>query len=528
MRQRLIALLATTVLFAAVMGRAPAQENLPNGPENYEQDLQMFAPYSLDLNNMVDKQISGYFFNYDKLFWSYSGERVTIGSQNVSETITWFNGVQNQVITASDGEFAEIIYRVNPQDFVNQNNPVPPPYVVHNTLNNVPPKAGFAFGNRYELGYADAGHGWTVGVLDGPELNQTQTFGLPLGPNGENPPLRDIDYRGPDDGPPLSIGTLAQPGDRAFGFGSVPVIFETPPGYLLGFRDYMNNFSDAIIGTQAGPVAYVGNYGRVTDPNTLPIPFLHIADDINGNGILGAFPIIIVGPDGVARLGFLHDFDDLHKFDIFFDQVTVHNRTQTGGVELMWNHDLTKQNYMAKNQNNQLTASWGARFFRLYDEFDVNGTGSILGNSFWDTSFTNNIVGPQVAMRWVNERQRWRIQADARFMAGFNIANWDQIGLIGEELIPGALNRPIYARPTAFSHGLRELEFAPVGELRVATSYHITNAFAVNVGYTGSVVGGIRRAAPSVHYSLPEMGFVDAGTQQLLVNGVDFGVEFVH
>jgi hypothetical protein len=31
-----------------------------------------------------------------------------------------------------------------------------------------------------------------------------------------------------------------------------------------------------------------------------------------------------------------------------------------------------------------------------------------------------------------------------------------------------------------------------------------------------------------VHYSLPEMGFVDAGTQQLLVNGVDFGVEFVH
>src|SRR3954469_13906403 len=38
MRQRLIALLAMIALFAAVGGRAPAQENLPSGPENYEQD----------------------------------------------------------------------------------------------------------------------------------------------------------------------------------------------------------------------------------------------------------------------------------------------------------------------------------------------------------------------------------------------------------------------------------------------------------------------------------------------------------
>ena len=113
-------------------------------------------------------------------------------------------------------------------------------------------------------------------------------------------------------------------------------------------------------------------------------------------------------------------------------------------------------------------------------------------------------------------------------MAGYNIANWNQTGLIGEELIPGALNRLLYARPTAFAHGLQQQQFAPVGELRVAASYHVTNAFALNVGYTGSVIAGIRRAAPSVHYALPEMGYLDAGTQQLLVNGIDFGVEFVH
>lgn len=528
MRQPLIALLGATVLLAALIGDARAQENLPFGPSNYEQDFQMFSPFTLDLDNMVDTQHSGYFFNYDRLFWSYTGERVTVGSQNVSETITWFNGVQNQVITATDGQFAEIIYRVNPQDFVDANNPVPPPYVVHNTLNNVPPRAGFAFGNRYELGYQDQGHGWKIGVLDGPDLNQTEFFGfVPRATDGGLPPFIDDDYTGGNDVGP-GTGPVAGGNLRAFGFGSVPVNFETPPGYLLGFRDYVNNLADATIGTQVGPLAYVGNYGASTEVDTLPIPFLRLADDINGNGILASVPVIIIGPGGVARLGFLRDFDDLHKFDIFFDNVTVHNRTVTNGVEAMWTHELTKQHYMAKHQNNTVSVAWGARFLRMYDEFDVNGQGSILGNSFWDTSFTNNIVGPQVAVQWVNERQRWRIQADARFMAGANIANWNQLGLIGEELIPGAVNRLLYARPTAFSHQRLETDFAPVGELRVATTYHVTSAFALNLGYTGSVVGGIRRAANSVHYSLPEMGFVDAGTQQLLINGVDFGIEFVH
>jgi hypothetical protein len=528
MRQSLVTLLAITGVLLAFTGKTRAQENFPLGPENYEQDAQIFAPFELDLDNLTDKQWSGYFFEYNKLFWNYTGERTTIGSNNVSETITWFNGVQDQVITASNGVFAEIIYRVNPQDFVNPLSPLPPPTVIHNALNNVAPRAGFAFGNRYELGYRDQGHGWMVGVLDGPEQNQSEFFGFrPRATDGGIPPFINDDFTGPDDIGP-GTGTTSAPGQRAFGFGSVPVNFETAPGFLLGFRDYMNNFSDAIVGTQRGPYAYVGNYGDVTDPGVPnPIPFFHIADDINGNGIDGAIPILVVGPDGIIRTGFIHDFDDLHEFNIFFDSVTVHNRTLTSGVEVMSTHQITNQHYMAKHQNNQLSVSWGARFLRLYDEFDVNALGSVIGDSFWDTSFTNNIVGPQVGFQWVNERQRWRIQTDARFMAGYNIANWNQTGLMGQDSIPGALNRLLYMRPNALNHGLREEEFAPVGELRVAASYHVTTGFAVNVGYTGSVIGGIKRASTSVKYSLPEMGYVDTGAQQMLTNGLDFGVEFV-
>jgi hypothetical protein len=540
MKQPLKSLLATIITLLCLMAETQGQENLPFGPSNYEQDLQIFAPFDLDLDNMSDDQWSGYFFEYNKLFWSYSGESVTVGSGNVSESIVFFDGVTTQVLTTDEGVFAEQIYRVNPQDFVNPNNPLPAPYVVRNTLNDVPPKAGFAFGNRYEFGYQDQGHGWQLGVLDGPELNQTEFYGFErVDTNGDGildglPPFIDPDYTDntdiANDGGPFgqSNGPSADPGSRAFGFGSVPINFEAPPGFFQGFRDYMNNFSDALLGTQRGPIAYVGTYGEVQDPEDLPIPFLHLADDINGNGILGAFPIIVIGPDGVARLSFIHDFDDLHKFNVFFDSVRIHSRTETDGIEAMWVHDLTNNHYMAKLQNNRLRLQWGARFLKLYDEFRVDAFGSILHDAFWDTSFTNQIVGPQVGLQWVNQRQRWRLQTDARFMFGYNIADWDQIGLMGFGMIPGALNQPLYGRPTAFSHGLSEQDFSPVGELRVQASYHLTSAFALKFGYTGSFVGNIKRAAPSVHYNLPDMGYVDAGGQDLLINGFDFGVEFVH
>jgi hypothetical protein len=56
----------------------------------------------------------------------------------------------------------------------------------------------------------------------------------------------------------------------------------------------------------------------------------------------------------------------------------------------------------------------------------------------------------------------------------------------------------------------------------------VTSSFALKLGLTSSYVGNIKRAAPSVYYRLPDMGYRDVGTQDFLINGVDFGVEFVH
>ena len=141
---------------------------------------------------------------------------------------------------------------------------------------------------------------------------------------------------------------------------------------------------------------------------------------------------------------------------------------------------------------------------------------------------TINIVGPQVGAKWTNQRQRWRLSANTRFTFGYNIQNWSQENGIGAELVPVprtgccTLSRP--TRTTA----CRCDDFSPVGELRLETAYYLTQAFALKVGYTGMYVGNIKRAATSVRYYLPDMGYRDSGTQDLISNGVDFGIEFVY
>ncbi len=97
-------------------------------------------------------------------------------------------------------------------------------------------------------------------------------------------------------------------------------------------------------------------------------------------------------------------------------------------------------------------------------------------------------------------------------------------------MIPGQLNRPLFFPPTYAVHGQQENFFSPVAEMRVQASYQLTSAIALRLGYTAIFVDNISRAAAQVKYELPQMGFRDgqAGKQEILINGVNFGAEAVY
>jgi hypothetical protein len=491
---------AAGLLWAAMTADARAQVNFPLGPESYSHDFQLFAPFQLDLDDEPYQDNHGYMFSWNKLAWSFSGENVTVGNPDA-------------VV------FSEIIYYETDNTL---GGPPPPPYRIFNGLNDAIPDAGFAWGDRYEIGYRDGANGWEVGILYGLEQNQFQGYGM-------SPTLQGTSLPGTPPIDPSYVGPVSADQLYALGFGNVHVNFETPEGYLFGFRDYLNYLTDAAIGTQVGPIAYVGNYGAVLEPEgddeDIDIPFFRLTDDINQNGVPGS--IVIIDPV-TGLLTTLTDFGDLHQFNIAFDRVEVRSTTKMTGVELMWTHELTNRHYMAKHQNNRFELAAGARFMRLKDFFGFDADGGILGATFSNTTLENNIVGPQVRAKWTNQRARWRLSGTTSFLFGYNTQNWSQQNGIGAELVPGATNRLLYAQPTFSNHGLTLDTFSPVGELRLESSYYLTQSFALKVGYTGQYIGNIRRAATSVRYFLPDMGFRDSGNQELITNGVDAGVEFVY
>jgi hypothetical protein len=183
---------------------------------------------------------------------------------------------------------------------------------------------------------------------------------------------------------------------------------------------------------------------------------------------------------------------------------------------------------MDKHQNNYFEVGAGVRFFRLDDNFYWEGRGDLLGRSYVDTTAQNQIVGPQIQARWNHRRGRWTLGLDGRCAFGYNIGDLSQVGAVGEDLNPGALNRPAIAQPTAFSYGRQENTFSPLAELRAEATFQITNAIAAKLGYTGMFVDNVTRASQIVRYALPDMGLLEGGQQDIFINGVNFGFEAIY
>ncbi len=326
------------------------------------------------------------------------------------------------------------------------------------------PEAAAGWGNRFELGYVADRSGWIVGVINSVRQPQSQLFGL---------------------------------AETTSPIGTVAVTFDHAPGLLDGFVD-LRGPESSTVGANGGPDQF--------------------ADDVDGDGFFGPDGQDTDGdgvPDAVAPT----DFDDLVSFLPTFDSFVTTNQTIINGVEVM-----KLYRFRPLDNGTFFDFGFGARLLSIDDTFQASGIGGTLGDSNWTGEAENRIIGPQVSLRWLNQRKRWRLSAEGRFVAGYNIQNLKVHGEIGSQLEPGALNRPLFFNPTTFRREQTDDQFSPVAELRLETAYAVTKRVALRVGWTGVFVGRVARGSRVIGYSLPEPTLV-TGTEPIFTNGVNFGIE---
>lgn len=497
--------MASGLWLAGMTGGAWAQFDFPLEPAAYQQGAQMFAPAEMDLDGLIIGQENrgGVFFSGEKTYWSTTGELVTVGDPNISRALppVWPDHpgaftpnpvtggpiLPNQPIDPVTGR------PLNPDT----GNPIERPIYI-NSIQEVAPDAAFRAADRYEFGYNYEDHGWVIGILDGPVQQTGQMFGI----NGG-----------------MQEDSLPNPGLNQSPFGDVYIAFDYEEGLMHGFLDVV----DFTLGG-----------GRVL-PNDLNGDNIlegdGFADDLDGDGQFGpdgydlATPAF--QPDAAIVGDDIPDYDDLVELPTSFRTVSVRNTATTNGIEIMAMQTLDNRHWQAKHQNyNRVELLYGVRYLRFRDNFVVDTDGGVLGMCNWDTQIINNIVGPQVALRWTNTRGRWSANVNGRFTFGYNVSNWDQDGFIGEDLIAGRLNHPLYLKSHSFKYGRRENDFSPIAEMRMEIAYHFTKSVALKGGWTGMYVGNIYRASTHVRYQIPNMGFLLGNTENVIINGVNGGIEF--
>ena len=454
--------LVATILSAGPALTASGQTWQPFGPVDYRHDWAPFETFDIKNMSSAPDPHEGFFASFDKLSWAMPGERNLVGNENVVAF------------------FPDVLRGINPPQ-------------VFNGVTDSAPEAIFGWGERYEIGYVCDHHGWTASVLDGPEATDFEQYGF-IDSILDDPNNDDI----------LVFQTNPA-------VGNVVILFDAQPNALLGFL-----FAD----TDGD-----GDYDQ---------PF-----DLDLDGVL--------------------DFDDLITYVPSFDLVTVRNRTELDGVELMKDYRFKQTSH-----GSVVELSYGARYLRLHDNFRVEGLGGPFNDynlpadaanpvdsrtSFWDTTIDNHLVGPQVALKWSKRQGRFSYNVNGKFTFAYNVQDHDQFGQIVTAYdfqgpdppvvvtpappalpVPVAIfegnARPILLGNSAFRHGKQEQEFSPLVEFRTEVNYHLTQDFALKLGFNATFIDNLRRASRQIDYTLPNMGFVDRGTQEILVGGVNFGCEF--
>ncbi len=364
------------------------------------------------------------------------------------------------------------------------------------TLNTGFLDAKQAWGNRYEFGYVEGDDGWLCSILDGQPQDQ------------------------------LTDRTSFQSEMRLR--ENIDVVFSDPPyGTPLGAHGWLDGF----VNFSRAPGSSVG--GVIIGPG--------VDEDLNHNGLFGRY--FDGNGDGIIDSTLpidnldanAYDYGDLARLPVLFETLRVRNKSYMDSVELMRTH------YVSPLHNGgRVQLMYGVKYFKFRDRFNVFATGGILADSYWNQLADNNVVGPEIGLRYQQTKGRWQFAGEARGLLGVNFMTLEQQGRLGSFLGPvarvpdvdgnttnRATNTPAFMDPTGFSHSAHSSMLAPGAELRFVLSYNVTADVALRAGYTGMYNYGITRASNTIDYVMPTMGLTtDNVRQSLWVNMFTFGFEW--
>lgn len=173
---------------------------------------------------------------------------------------------------------------------------------------------------------------------------------------------------------------------------------------------------------------------------------------------------------------------------------------------------------------------------RTNDADEIVTIASVLDYSNWSTDAVNDMVGPQIGMRWYRTQDRFTLEVNAKFTAAYNYQQVRQSGWIAS-MAGGQRNGDdyYYYAPDIPVGGMAVTErkktydeFTPIVELGIQANILLTNKVAFTMGWTGMYMNGVARPGSMVDYTFgPEgiMNLYDGNNRQdVFINGVNFGL----
>lgn len=277
-----------------------------------------------------------------------------------------------------------------------------------------------------------------------------------------------------------------------------------------------------------------------SDPNGLMSGFVDsngdsIDDDLDADNVygrsgqdLGTFdagppPNFIAPFDGTPDVGAPVDSGDMVTWLQTFNNVVSSNKLTLINVELNRIYRVAGHSW-AK----EIDYYYGLRYLQVKDIYNVTANGNFLDQSVWNAESDNNLIGPQLGLRWSRRNRAVGFSVDGRFFAAYNRQDNDLRGYTASNFAAaGAANGPAALTRGSFIDGFENDAFSPTGELRADMILKMSRSWAFKVGYTGLVVGDISRASPKIVYALPRSSLVDVESDTTLIShGINFGLEY--